>query len=101
GVANNGGSSGSGTVFKVNTDGTGFTTLYTFTATLKYPSPPINSDGALPRAGMILSGNTLYGTASSGGSAGNGTVFAVSTDGTGFTTLHSFTATTGQFSGNN
>ena len=40
---------------------------------------------------LILSGNTLYGTASSGGSSGDGTVFAVNTDGTGFTTLHSFT----------
>ena len=28
-----------------------------------------------------------------GGSSGNGTVFAVNTDGTGFTNLHSFTAT--------
>ena len=36
-------------------------------------------------AGLILSGNTLYGTAR-GGSSGNGTVFAVNTDGTGFTT---------------
>ena len=49
-----------------------------------------NSDGANPYAGLILSGNTLYGTASDGGSSGNGTVFAVNTDGTGFTNLHSF-----------
>ena len=43
-------------------------------------------------AGLILSGNTLYGTTTGGGSSGNGTVFAINTDGTGFTTLHSFTA---------
>ena len=42
--------------------------------------------------GLILSGNTLYGTAYYGGSAGNGTVFALNTNGTGFTTLHTFTA---------
>jgi len=42
---------------------------------------------------VILSGNTLYGTASGGGSSGNGAVFAVNTDGTGFTNLHNFTAT--------
>src|SRR5262249_15002436 len=36
-------------------------------------------------------GNTLYGTTSEGGSAGKGTVFAISADGTGFTNLHSFT----------
>ena len=53
--------------------------------------PDTNSDGANPYAGLILSGNTLYGTACGGGSSGNGTVFAVNTDGTGFTNLHSFT----------
>ena len=82
GTAGYGGSSGSGTVFKVNTDGTGFTILHTFTA---------NSDGATPAAGLILSGNILYGTATGGGSSNYGTVFAVNTDGTGFTTLHHFT----------
>jgi hypothetical protein len=37
----------------------------------------INSDGANPNAGLILSGNTLYGTVAAGGSFGHGTVFAV------------------------
>ena len=59
-----------------------FTTLYSFTG---------GNDGAQPSAGLILSGNTLYGTAVYGGALGNGTVFAVNTDGTGFTNLHSFT----------
>jgi uncharacterized repeat protein (TIGR03803 family) len=68
-------------VFAVNTDGTGFTTLHSFTDT----------EGAQPRDGLILSGNTLYGTAYySSGSSGNGTVFAVNTNGTGFTILHAF-----------
>ena len=48
-----------------------------------------NSDGAYPDGTLVLSGNTLYGTAYGGGSAGNGTVFAVNTNGTGFTNLHS------------
>ncbi len=86
GTTQSGGSSGWGTVFAINTDGTGFTNLYTFTG---------GSEGANPYAGLILSGNTLYGTAYEGGSSGNGTVFAVNTDGTGFMTLHSFTAGTG------
>ena len=90
GTAHNGGSSGQGTVFAVGLDGTGFTVLHSFTATSG--SPAANSDGANPRAGLILSGNTLYGTASGGGSSGHGTVFAVNTDGTGFTALHSFGA---------
>jgi uncharacterized repeat protein (TIGR03803 family) len=39
---------------------------------------------------LALSGNTLYGTTVFGGSLGYGTVFAVNTDGTGFTNLHNF-----------
>ena len=48
------------------------------------------NDGARPRAGLILSGNTLYGTTYRGGTSGSGTVFAVNTNGTGFTKLHDF-----------
>ncbi|MCX6925883.1 MAG: hypothetical protein NT154_22155, partial [Verrucomicrobia bacterium] len=83
------GNSGNGTVFALNTDGTGFKTLHIFTAT---NALHINSDGASPSGGVILSGNTLYGTTQFGGNSGNGTVYAVNTDGTGFTTLHSFAA---------
>jgi uncharacterized repeat protein (TIGR03803 family) len=90
GTASQGGTSGGGTVFKVNIDGSGFTTLHSFTA-LSGPYPATNSDGASPAGGLILWGKTLYGTASVGGSSGSGTVFAVNTDGTGFTTLYSFT----------
>ncbi len=70
-----------------------FTTLYSFTTTLVlYPT---NRDGAHPRAGLVLSGSTLYGTAKSAGSSSNGTVFAVNLDGSGFTNLHTFTAAFG------
>src|SRR5207245_2162792 len=73
------GGSGDGTVFSVNTDGTRFTLLHTFTAT-SHPGfvDGTNSDGASPRAGLILSSNTLYGTAYVGGSWGRGTVFSLS-----------------------
>src|SRR5438132_13817140 len=67
-----------------------FTTLHNFTAL----NSSTNSDGARPPAGLISSGNTLYGTARQGGSSGDGTVFAVTTNATGFTNLHSFTSTT-------
>jgi uncharacterized repeat protein (TIGR03803 family) len=90
GTASNGGSSGSGTVFNINTDDMGFTTLYTFTDSSGSPDRT-NSDGASPAGGLVLSDNTLYGTANGGGGSGNGTVFRVNTDGTGFTNLHSFT----------
>ncbi len=94
GTASAGGSSGSGTVFAVNTDGTGFTNLHSFTLpqTDSFLGTHTNYDGASPSAGLVLSGNTLYGTAENCGGSGNGTVFAISTDGTGFTNLHSFTA---------
>jgi uncharacterized repeat protein (TIGR03803 family) len=88
GTAGQGGRGGNGTVFRINTDGTGFTNLYSFTA---FPSGYFtNSDGSYPYAGLILSGNTLYGTAVYGGSSANGTVFAINTNGTGFTNLYSF-----------
>jgi uncharacterized repeat protein (TIGR03803 family) len=70
-----GGRWGSGTVFAVNTDGTGFTNLYNFTATDENGN---NNDGANPVAGLILSGNTLYGTAQNGGVSHHGTVFSLS-----------------------
>ena len=96
------GISGNGTVFALNTNGTGFTILHSFPATnftvpSDGPTPPpgyANNDGVGP-TGLILSGSTLYGTAVWGGTNGNGTVFAINTNGTGFTTLHSFAATAG------
>src|SRR5258706_317812 len=91
GTASYGGQVGNGKVFAVKTDGTGFTNLHTFTKLLLYPPYLTNTDGANPYEGLIISGDTLYGTAAGGGSSGNGTVFAVSTDGTGFTNLHAFT----------
>ncbi len=54
-----------------------------------------NTDGAQPYAGLIASGNTLFCTTKFGGSTGNGAVFSVNTDGTGFTVLHSFTGADG------
>jgi uncharacterized repeat protein (TIGR03803 family) len=95
GTAVGGGSSGNGTVFAMNTDGTGFTNLHSFTVTSGGSLSNIkNTDGANPYAGLILSSNTLYGTTAYGGTNGNGTVFALNADGTGFTNLHIFTATT-------
>jgi uncharacterized repeat protein (TIGR03803 family) len=77
GTANAGGSAGNGTIFAIGTGGTNFASLYNFAALNNFT----NSDGANPQAGLILSGNTLYGTANAGGSAGNGTVFAIITNG--------------------
>ncbi|MGH7969010.1 MAG: choice-of-anchor tandem repeat GloVer-containing protein, partial [Limisphaerales bacterium] len=92
GTCSRGGLGGSGTVFKVNADGTGFATLYSFTpmSTNLVGVANTNGDGAASAAGLIISGSTLYGTTAWGGSAGVGTVFAIKTDGTGFTNLYNF-----------
>src|SRR5690349_11563739 len=67
-----------GVVFGVDADGTGFTVLHAFDG---------SSDGRGPNGKLTLSGNTLYGTAGYGGSSNAGTVFALSTNGTGFRIL--------------
>ena len=75
---------GYGTVFAINTDGTGYTNLYRFGS--------VANDGVLPFAGtLVLAGSTLYGTTETGlGGSSNGTIFAISMDGTGYTNLYSF-----------
>ena len=68
-----------GSVFAVNASGLGLSYLHVFSG----------ADGALPAAGVVLAGDTLYGT-TSGGGYGNGTVFSISTAGGGVTQLHQF-----------
>ena len=103
GTTASGGSFGSGTIFAINTDGTGFRTLHSFAPAL-WTDGGTNSDGARPTADLLLSGNTLYGTTkyggsfSAGGAVAGGTVFRVNTDGTAFTNLHSFSGSDGMFS---
>jgi uncharacterized repeat protein (TIGR03803 family) len=75
GTASGGGSAGQGTIFSVNPDGSAFTVLYNFTA--GDPDTGTNTDGAEPYDGVIVSGNTLYGTANAGGDYNDGTVFAL------------------------
>jgi uncharacterized repeat protein (TIGR03803 family) len=71
---------GCGTVFKIGASGNE-TVLYRFTG---------RADGCYPQQGLLLdkSGN-MFGTTTSCGSSGNGTIFKI--DGTGsFTVLHTF-----------
>lgn len=82
------GGSGQGSVFKVRTDGAGFTNLHSFTPLSG--NSATNVDGANPWDGVVLSGDCLYGTTSSGGTFGQGTIFKVNTDGSGFLTLYHF-----------
>jgi uncharacterized repeat protein (TIGR03803 family) len=84
GAASSGGSTGNGSIFSIQTNGLGFSVLHAFTVG--------NQDGSTPMAGLCLFSNTLYGTTSSGGgSSDSGTIFMISTNGTNYTILYSFT----------
>jgi uncharacterized repeat protein (TIGR03803 family) len=90
GTTSVGGQSGSGTVFKVTPAGVE-TMLYSFTG-----SP---TDGSAPNAALIQgSDGNFYGTTSSGGQSGNGTVFKIASTGI-ETVLYSFLGGTGDGSG--
>src|SRR5215469_5957230 len=89
-----GGTNGDGVVFAVNTDGSGFAVLHTFSAVS--PSPDYtNTDGEAPQGSLTLVGDTLYGAAINGGmvSGGYGTIYSITTNGDTFTLLHSFDST--------
>jgi uncharacterized repeat protein (TIGR03803 family) len=82
GMTSAGGPAGLGTIFKVNTDGTGFAVLHSFAGG--------SADGASPYGSLTLSGSVLYGMTFAGGANSLGTVFKVNADGSGFAVLHSF-----------
>jgi uncharacterized repeat protein (TIGR03803 family) len=82
GTASYYGSNYYGTVFSLETDGSGYLDLHSFAA---YPG-----DGMMPRAGLMSLGSTLYGTTSNGGSIGGGTVFSLDFNGSSSMVLHSF-----------
>ncbi len=75
-----GGATDDGVVFRINPDGTGFTTLHDFDYT----------NGADPHSTLVEAEGALYGTTMSGGTARDGTVFKVDRDGSGFTLLLEF-----------
>ena len=98
GTAEAGGTNGWGMVFAINTNGLGFTTLHSFTPytyNAETETLTTNTDGAVPKAGLVLSGNTLYGTTTSGGTNGTGMVFAVDTNGLTTRTVYDFSDTNG------
>ena len=70
-----------GAIYAVNPDGSGFRTLHVFTNT---------ADGNTGYGGMVLVGDTLYGTTYAGGSNGGGIIFSINTNGSSFQHLYDF-----------
>lgn len=83
-----GGIDANGTLFRINSDGSNFMTLYAFSQT---DNLGINNDGSTPQAALLLGKDGfLYGTTATGGINGTGTVFKIQRDSSGFVSLYSF-----------
>ncbi len=63
-----GGANNAGALYEVNTTGTSFNTIYSFTSSA-------GNTGNYPYAGLLYSGGMMYGMAQSGGANGYGTIF--------------------------
>jgi uncharacterized repeat protein (TIGR03803 family) len=81
GMTSRGGLNDKGTIFKVETNGSGFSKLIDFNGAL---------NGSLPFGSLIYDGSFLYGMTLTGGANNWGTLFKVTTNGTGFSKLIEF-----------
>ena len=86
GMTSSGGSSGNGNIFSINTNGSNLQSLYSFSG---------GADGASPQGSLALIGSTLYGMTCYGGGSGNGNIFSINTNGSGFQNLHPFNGADG------
>lgn len=87
GTTQNGGAYDYGTIFSINTDGTGYKDLWDFDDT--------GTNGAQPYGSLILSGGVLYGMTLVGGINGVGNIFSINTNGTGYKDIYNFNNTPG------
>lgn len=85
GMTSIGGTNDLGTVFKINTDGSGFVKLMDFDGA---------STGSIPTGSLIIIGDFLYGYGKNGGLNDKGTIFRINKNGSGFQKLHDFNGTT-------
>ena len=82
GTTRSGGTNGTGTVYKLNPDGSGYKVIASFSG---------SGDAANPLGSLVESpGNVLYGASSVGGANGSGAVFSLNPDGSGRDILYSF-----------
>lgn len=94
GTTGGGGTAGSGSVFKITTNGSGFGVLKSFSAVNINTSTNVDGSGSLD--GLLVWSNRLFGTTSSAGFGTHGTVFGIGTNGTGFAVLNHFYVTNGK-----
>jgi uncharacterized repeat protein (TIGR03803 family) len=90
GTCQEGGSNAAGTIFEINTNGSGYSTIFTFPASQRTKPDPDPG----PSGGLALLGSTLYGTTFHGGSYGDGNIFSINTNGSGYKDLYNFTGGT-------
>lgn len=84
GMTSNGGSSDSGTVFKIMRDGSGYLKLLDFNGI---------TNGGYPYGSLFLDGDSLYGMTNQGGANNLGTIFKINADGTNYIKLLNFNST--------
>ena len=93
GTTPSGGAHGTGVIFKINADGTGFIVLHSFGPLDALFTNDANADGCRPTGAIVIGKDgALYGVAGQGGPKGSGTVFTLNKNGSGFKVLHSFEA---------
>lgn len=78
GMSPSGGAYSKGFIYKLNTDGSDFTNIYSFDGL---------TTGSGPYGALISDGTFLYGTTTYGGSINQGTVFKIKKDGTSYQKL--------------
>lgn len=85
GTTKEGGNNDFGTVFKIKMDGTSFLKLKDFDY--------FDNNGTRPFGALLLEGIYLYGMTEEGGLSGNGAIFKLKTDGTGYQRIFSCAST--------
>jgi uncharacterized repeat protein (TIGR03803 family) len=84
GMTTHGGTSGFGIIFKIKSDGTGYSKLLDFDGA---------TNGKYPYGSLVSDGVFLYGMTEIGGTNNKGTIFKIKPDGTGYSKLLDFAGT--------